>query len=151
MLEAINSVPDFRRDSKGNFRHSLCDIILLLIIARLAGCASRREVVAFAGRKHAQLKKLGILRNGIPSEPTLCRVENNVDPSEMERIAACIAEEAASLTKLGLLYGKSFDFGYPALSSVKSINRNEFPGNLNLPMYYMRKWVNEEILEEVIV
>ena len=109
MLEAINSVPDFRRDSKGNFRHSLCDIILLLIIARLAGCASRREVVAFAGRKHAQLKKLGILRNGIPSEPTLCRVENNVDPSEMERIAACIAEEAASLTKLGLLRQVAID------------------------------------------
>lgn len=48
-----------------------------------------------------------------------------------------------------LLYGKSFDFGYPALSSVRSINRDEFPGNMNLPMFYMRKWVNEEILEEV--
>lgn len=109
MLNAINSIPDFRRNSKGNFKHRLCDIILLLIIARLAGCRCRREVIAFATRKHTQLKSLGILRNGIPSEPTLCRVENGVDPSEMVRILQSIAEEASALRELGVLEQVAID------------------------------------------
>ncbi len=109
MLKAINSIPDFRRNNKGNFKHRLCDIILLLIIARLAGCRCRREVIAFASRKHTQLKNLGILTNGIPSEPTLCRVENGVDPSEMVRILQSIAEEASALRELGVLEQVAID------------------------------------------
>jgi len=48
-----------------------------------------------------------------------------------------------------LLYGKSFDFGYPDFGALRSVDRSDFPGNMNLPMFYMRKWVDEEILEPV--
>ncbi len=38
-----SSVPDFRRLDKGNFRHSLNDIIMLMILGRMAGCIGRAE------------------------------------------------------------------------------------------------------------
>lgn len=35
------SVPDFRRSDKGNIRHRLADIIILMIFARECGCVGR--------------------------------------------------------------------------------------------------------------
>lgn len=48
-----------------------------------------------------------------------------------------------------LLYGRSFDFGLPDFEQARYVNRTEMPGALNYPMYYMRKWVDEEILEPI--
>lgn len=50
-----------------------------------------------------------------------------------------------------ILYGKSFDFGYPELDAIRKVDRSDFPGNMNLPMFYLRKWVEEDVLEPVEV
>ncbi|WP_289689419.1 transposase family protein, partial [Bacteroides acidifaciens] len=69
-----SSVPDFRRLDKGNFRHSLNDIIMLMILGRMAGCIGRAEILEFGRYNLNKLHKMGLLRNGVPSEATLCRV-----------------------------------------------------------------------------
>ena len=42
-----SSVPDFRRLDKGNIRHRLDDIIMLMILGRMAGCIGRAEILEF--------------------------------------------------------------------------------------------------------
>lgn len=77
------SVPDFRRSDKGNLRHRLADIITLIIFARASKCASRVDIIEFGKNNISQFHKLGMLRNGVPSEATLCCVGNGIDATEM--------------------------------------------------------------------
>ena len=78
-----SSVPDFRRLDKGNIRHRLDDIIILMILGRLAGCIGRAEILEFGKYNLNKLHKMGMLRNGVPSEATLCRVENGINDTGM--------------------------------------------------------------------
>lgn len=73
-----SSVADFRRTNKGNIRHSLADIIMLIILGRASGCVGRAEIIEFGRHNLNKIRKKGMLRNGVPSEATLCRVENGI-------------------------------------------------------------------------
>lgn len=73
------SVPDFRRKDKGNIRHRLSDVIILMIMARMSKCVGRADIRAFGQRHLGRFRKMGMLRNGVPSEPTLCRIEQGLD------------------------------------------------------------------------
>lgn len=77
------SVPDFRRSDKGNIRHRLGDIIMLMILARASGCVGRADIIEFGRLNLNKLRKMGILKNGVPSEATLCRVDNGINDIEM--------------------------------------------------------------------
>lgn len=77
------SVPDFRRTTKGNIRHCLKDIIILMIFARASKCVGRAEIIEFGKHNLKKLRKIGMLKNGVPSEPTLCRIENGIDDLAM--------------------------------------------------------------------
>lgn len=48
-----------------------------------------------------------------------------------------------------LLYGRSFDFGLPKFELAHSIDRTKLPGSLGYPMFYVRHWQDDEILEPV--
>lgn len=78
-----SSVPDFRRLDKGNIRHRLDDIIMLMILGRITGCIGRAEMMEFGRYNLNKLHKMGILRNGVPSEATLCRVEKGINDMDM--------------------------------------------------------------------
>ena len=78
-----SSVPDFRRLDRGNIRHRLDDMIMLMILGRIAGCVVRAEVIEFGRYNLSKLRKMGMLKNGVPSEATLCRVENGINDSDM--------------------------------------------------------------------
>lgn len=77
------SVPDFRRTGKGNIRHSLGDIIILMILGRMSKCIRRADLIAFGKQNLRKLQSMGLLKNGVPSEPTLCRVENGINSSSL--------------------------------------------------------------------
>lgn len=79
LVEFAVSIPDFRRTSKGNIRHKLSDIILLMIMARVSGCAGRTEIIEFGRYNLKRFQSMGMLGRGVPSEPTLCRVEQGID------------------------------------------------------------------------
>lgn len=78
-----SSVPDFRRLDKGNVRHRLDDIIMLMILGRIAGCIRRADIIEFGSHNLNKLHKIGMLKNGVPSEATLCRVENGINDMDM--------------------------------------------------------------------
>ena len=83
LMDFAASVPDFRRTDKGNIRHRLEDIIMLLVFARASKCVGRAEIIEFGRHNLNKLRKIGILKNGVPSEATLCRVENGINDLEM--------------------------------------------------------------------
>ena len=47
LREFAASVPDFRRPNKGNIRHKLADIIMLMILARTSGHVGRADIIEF--------------------------------------------------------------------------------------------------------
>ncbi len=79
LMDFASSVPDFRRTDKGNIRHRLADIIILMILGRVCGHVGRTAIMEFGRHNLGRFRKLGILSNGIPSEATLCRVANGID------------------------------------------------------------------------
>lgn len=88
MKEFVASVPEYRRTARGNYRHQLKDILMLVVLARLSKCVTRAEIIQFGKHNLKRLQSMGILRKGVPSEPTLCRVFNSLDA---ETMAGCMA------------------------------------------------------------
>ena len=83
LINFATSVPDFRRSNKGNIRHRLADIIMLMILGRASGNVVRSEIIEFGRHNLNKFRKMGMLRNGVPSEATLCRVEQGIDELSM--------------------------------------------------------------------
>lgn len=83
LMDFAASVPDFRRTGKGNIHHRLTDVIMLMVLARASKCVGRAEIIEFGRHNLNRLRKIGILKNGVPSEPTLCRIENGIDDQGM--------------------------------------------------------------------
>ena len=83
LLEFASSVPDFRRSNKGNIRHRLSDVIMLMILARASDRVGRADIIKFGRDNLGRLQKMGMFKNGIPSEPTLCRIEKGIDANVM--------------------------------------------------------------------
>lgn len=73
------SIPDFRRTDRGNIRHALGDIIILMIFARMSKCNGRADMIEYGKHNLHKFQSINLLKNGVPSEPTLCRVENGID------------------------------------------------------------------------
>lgn len=99
LMDFASSVPDFRRSDKGNIRHRLADIIILMILGRLSGHVGRADIIEFGRHNLNKFHKLGLLRHGVPSESTLCRVENGIDDQAM----AVRMQEFAEVFHKGLL------------------------------------------------
>ncbi len=79
LWDFASSVPDFRRNDRGNISHHLADVIILMIFARMSKCVGRIDVIEYGRRHLGKFQKMGLLKNGVPSEPTLCRIENGID------------------------------------------------------------------------
>lgn len=92
LMNFAASVPDFRRCDKGNIRHRLNDIIILMILGRTCGHVGRSDIIAFGKYNLNKLRKMGMLKNGIPSGATLCRVENGIDDLAMADSMQAFAE-----------------------------------------------------------
>lgn len=73
---------DPRRTSKGNYRHKLSDIILLVLSAVLCGHDDWDEIAQFGREQEVWLRQYGEFVNGIPSHDTINRVFSKVDPEE---------------------------------------------------------------------
>lgn len=73
-LMYFSKLEDPRRTNKGNFQHSLSDILLLTISAMLCGVEDWPSVITFGKNQLDWLRKFGSFNNGIPSQDTLERV-----------------------------------------------------------------------------
>lgn len=83
LKEFVKSVPDYRRTGKGNHRHKLEDILLLVILGRLGKCVTRPDIIRFGERNLKRFRSLGMLLNGIPSESTFSRIFKHLDDEAM--------------------------------------------------------------------
>lgn len=97
------AVTDYRRSGKGNFRHKLPDMLYLVCAARLGGSHTRKEIIAYGEEHLEELRsEFGILENGVPSEPTLHRMENGIDGDEFSKLysefACAVAQECRPAT-----------------------------------------------------
>lgn len=81
LLEFATSVPDFRRTGKGNIRHKLEDVLILIILARISKCIGRADIIEFGRHNLTRFRSIGMLKNGVPSELTMSRIENGIDES----------------------------------------------------------------------
>ena len=100
LVEFAASIPDFRRTNKGNVRHKLSDMILLMIMARVSGCTGRAEIIEFGKYNLKRFQSMGMLERGVPSEPTLCRVEQGIDENDMAlSMSECMQKFYAELTR----------------------------------------------------
>jgi len=73
------SVPDFRGTHKGNIRHELGDDIMLMILGRMSKCTGRADMIEFGRHNLKKFRSMGLLKNGVSSEPTLFRIESGMD------------------------------------------------------------------------
>ena len=100
LVEFAASVPDFRRTCKGNIRHKLSDMILLMVMARISGCTGRTEIIEFGKYNLKRFQAMGMLERGVPSEPTLCRVEQGIDENGLaQRMSECMQKFYRELTR----------------------------------------------------
>lgn len=89
LTEFASSIPDFRRTGRGNIRHKLSDIIVLIVLAHMTGHVRRAEIIDFGKHNLKKFQSLGMLKNDVPSEPTLFRIEMGLDDLGMaDRMAA---------------------------------------------------------------
>lgn len=79
LIDFAASVPEFRRTDKGNHRHRLSDNIILMVLARGSGLIDRADIIEFGRHNLKRFRGMRMLRNGVPSEATLCRVEHGVN------------------------------------------------------------------------
>lgn len=97
LIEFAYSIPDFRRTDKGNFRHSLGDIIMLMILGRMSKCVSRLDLIAYGKHNLKKFQSMGILKDGVPSESTIFRAEKSIDElsmaDSMQRFAETFHDE----------------------------------------------------------
>ncbi len=63
LMDFATSVPDFRRTDKGNIRHRLADIIMLMILGRISGHAERADIIEFGRLNLNKFRKMGMLKN----------------------------------------------------------------------------------------
>lgn len=96
LRDFVSSVPEYRRTGKGNFKHKLEDILLLVILGRLSKCITRTDILRFGKQHLKRLQSQGMFRHGLPSEATLCRVSQGIDD---ERMAGCMAAFAEIFRK----------------------------------------------------
>ena len=60
LVDFASSVPDFRRTGKGNHRHRLRDIIMLMVLGRASGFVGRADIIAFGKHNIKRFRKMGM-------------------------------------------------------------------------------------------
>jgi len=82
--ESLSNLTDKR--VKGRTKHRQADCLIIIILAMLSGCNIFREFIKFAKEHETTLKKVLMLKNGIPSHDTLERIMYRVRHSELEKV-----------------------------------------------------------------
>lgn len=84
LITHITILPDPRKTNHGRLRHGLEDIIIITILATIAGADTWSDIVMFAREHESWFKRFLSLPNGIPSEDTIARVFALLNPSALE-------------------------------------------------------------------
>lgn len=94
LTEHFSEIEDPRRTDRGNFKHSLPDILLLVLVSVLCRCPEWDDMSLLGKQQEEWFKMYGRFENGIPCGDTLRRVFERLDPAAF---GACFSKWAASL------------------------------------------------------
>lgn len=84
-VDIFTLLNDPRRNSKGNFKFSMFEIIFLCLAASISGYTTWELIAEFGEQKIDWFKKFFPYKNGIPSHDTLGRFFALVDHTEFEK------------------------------------------------------------------
>lgn len=85
LFEHFSVLPDPRKTEHGMMRHELIDIVVIAVLATIAGADGWVEIEMFGREKEEWLRKFLTLENGIPSHDTFARVFSLLDPNAFEK------------------------------------------------------------------
>jgi len=110
LLQWLEYIDDIRQKRK--VRHSLKDIIVIVLFATLANADNWVEIAAFAEMYQDYLRKYIELKNGSPSHDTICRVMGLISPEVLQQVYGkwqelLNLEEGKVLKKIIALDGKT--------------------------------------------
>lgn len=84
LIDEVKKMKDTRQ--QGKIKHSLCDIVIIVMLSILTGHNEFEEMVIFAEARIEILRKYIELKNGIPHKDTLKRVIAILDPNLLNLI-----------------------------------------------------------------
>jgi len=96
-LSSFSTLKDPRRQSTGNFRHQLMDMIFLVISGVVSGSDDWEHIETFGKSQLNWLRRFAPFKNGIPSHDTLGRVFSAID---FEKLSECFVEWTQSISHL---------------------------------------------------
>lgn len=110
LLQWMEYIEDIRQKRK--VRHSLKDIVVIVLFATLANADNWVEIAAFGEMYQDYLRNYIELRNGPPSHDTICRVMGLISPEVLQRLYGkwqelLNREEGKVLKKIIALDGKT--------------------------------------------
>ncbi len=94
LMNFAASVPDFRRCDKGNLRHRLQDIIILMILGRTCGHVGRSDIMEFGNHNLNKFRKMGMLKNGVT------RVRDKEHHKKLNRQLEKVADSFGNITDI---------------------------------------------------
>ena len=71
----VSSVPEYRRTSRGNFKHKLEDILMLVILGRLSKCITRAEL--YENGRNPDIVSAYSLGSGFTLATDVCKEKSN--------------------------------------------------------------------------
>ena len=83
--QCFTSLKDPRRINKGNIRHSLNEVLFVLISATISGCVGLESIKLFGNQHLDWLRKFFPYKSGVPSHDTLGRVLACLDATEFNK------------------------------------------------------------------
>lgn len=95
----FSKIEEPRRKSKGNYRHELTDIILLVISAVISGASEWEEIEMFGRSQRQWLTQYGSFSNGIPSHDTINRVISSIEPDQFSNCFSSWISEITTLSR----------------------------------------------------
>ena len=84
LLEWMEIIEDVRQRRK--VRHSIKDILIIVLFATLANADTREQIADFARWNEAYLRQYIELKNGIPSHDTIQRVMGMIRPEKLQQL-----------------------------------------------------------------
>jgi len=82
LSKLTSTLIDKRRTTKGNHKHKLEDIVLLVITAVLCGADDWDGIEVFGNSQLTWMRKFGSFEHGIPSHDTINRFFSTLDPCQ---------------------------------------------------------------------
>jgi predicted transposase YbfD/YdcC len=83
----------------GKVWHKLIDVLFIAVVASVCGCNEWEEMAIWAKLKEPWLRKYLELPNGIPSQSTIRRVFDFIDPKQFEKCFTSWMKEITQMSK----------------------------------------------------